>query len=73
MCLGGMMTMISFIGSFGVQLEHIGFLNTYNTITAILLLFEIGIRILALFYLFIFILVIISIVYDYRSKVINRK
>ncbi|RCH95361.1 hypothetical protein CU097_013481 [Rhizopus azygosporus] len=51
-----MMTITSFIGLFGAQLEHTGFLNTYNGLHAIILVFE---------------LVIISIAYNYRSQILD--
>lgn len=45
-----MMTITSFIGLFGAQLEHTGFLNTYNGLHAIILVFELGILLLLLLY-----------------------
>ncbi|KAL7321775.1 hypothetical protein PS15m_001509 [Mucor circinelloides] len=38
--LGGIITLTSFIGCFGAQLENTGFLNTYSSITAIALIVE---------------------------------
>ncbi|KAI8994593.1 Tetraspanin family-domain-containing protein [Pilobolus umbonatus] len=51
--LGGITTIISFIGCFGSYLEHTGFINTYSSFTAIALIIEI---------------VAMGLVYSHKSK-----